>query len=491
MIQSPVANAYRKSALPFQTLQNTAGAKSGTAQSLNKTTHLQPQFGFIAQGLSSVVEWIDSSKAIELVTTDVMGMVLPRTYIEYRERGMDAGRETLIREIAGTVFNVFLVGWLGLGALHFFNKTNNKSSKMNPQGLHMGAWVNAKSLKAFQTLFTESLKPGQTPQQVRQAFVEGFIKSLKSTDPYVLGAATDAIKAVDSKLGEAVEAVFKQPIEGRLNPEGEATLKRLFELQTENRLGVANLQEQVAGFRKNILAEAEKAVSKLTTEAVDQLVTQKRLQASAASIGSVEETKLLESLYEAAHKGGLSHEVTLENGAKPLLGTRSLKSTLREFKHALEQYYDRALADVDGKISSTTALDEKAVQAIQERLEGKGLSWLERYIPFVGNKVEMGLIPYAMKSRWLLTVLPLVLTIGVSVSVSFINNWITRRRHGGKVFFPGEGGPQETAPKQGPAFGPTQPYNRPMLAYRSPYEAASPFEAFQRQRYQHQQVRGA
>lgn len=440
----------------------------------------QPRFSGVGQMMSGMIEWIDSSKAIELVTTDVCGMVLPRTWIEYRERGPDAGRETLIREIAGTIFNVFLIGWFGLGFLKVYNSAHNKSTFLNPKGVHMGAWVNAKSLNAFGGLFEAALKEGKNPQEVRSKFIRKFLDALKSTDQHIMPAMIQTLEGVDAGLAKTIsEELAKGPGDGRLTDAGKQALEKLYALAQPNGLGVANIEEQVQRFEQS-LRNDPLLKGKYTDDQIQKMVVKKRLQASASSIGSVEEEALINALAKAAHEGKLSNEVTLQAGESRLLGARNLKSTLKEFKYTLEQFIDRVLTNpLTGKIGTET-LDAEGQTKILAQLNGKAeTGWwagLKKFLPGIGAKVEeMGLLPYTYKSRWLLMVVPLLMTIGVSVSISFINNWITQRKHGGKVFFPGEGVPVPGSlpPLQGPAFGP----NIQVAGLHS-----NTFDAFQRHR---------
>ena len=50
-----------------------------------------------------------------------------------------------------------------------------------------------------------------------------------------------------------------------------------------------------------------------------------------------------------------------------------------------------------------------------------------------------GLIDYIKKSKTLYVVIPLFLTLTSAISVAFLNNWLTKRKNGGKDYFPGEG----------------------------------------------------
>ncbi|MBY0404859.1 MAG: hypothetical protein K2X66_13245 [Cyanobacteria bacterium] len=498
---STQGNGFQGNDLNQQTKINFQKSYAGIAQ---PPIH----FGFlnlIGNVISQTVEKIDSSKAVELVTTDVAGMVLPRTYIEYNQRGFDAGRETIIRELAGTVFNVFLVGWLGSVGLKMFN---NRSAKLNPMGLHTGAWVNAKTLKAFGALFEQCVTaPGASPQSAREAFIKKVLASLESADGFVLDASVDVLKQMDSRLGEHLQKNLDASVgkagakTARLYPQAQEELAELLRPASISGMGTHAIEPYMAQYRESLVTNPNIRKLALTKEGavdeelfnklVNKLVAQERLARSGGHLGSQAEKLYLDTLKDKALAGGLSNEVNLMQGTETLLSKRSLASTLGELKHFLEQFGDRVLYSHQnlydsktGELSSKT-FEELGVstQGLMTKLLGPAqesgiLAKIGKYLPTFSGEVEkVGLIPYAMKSRWLLTALPIVLTIAVSVSISFINNWITRRRHGGKVFFPGEGGPTAQANSHsnlqtGRSFDPSQRLSRP----------GSAFEAFQRQR---------
>lgn len=444
-----------------------------------KQRRKQPRFeGGVGDVVSHIIEKIDSSKAVELVTTDVAGMVLPRTGIEYVQRGPDAGRETLVREIAGTVFNVFLVGWIGKA---FTKYHNNRSARMNPLGLHTGAWINAKTLNVFGGLFEKAVKETASPLAARERFVELFLQRVAASDDYAMKVAADLVEGIDKATGDKIKERIKNAQElGKLSPESLQELKGMLAHSDTALSGTTNLETRIAAFRNTLL---EKFKDKFNPEQVEKLVAQERLLQSGLLIGSESEKVFLKDLWERALAGGLSSEINIltEDGTKNAISRRSLATTMQELKYFLEQYADRVLADpATGKVSTETfeklGLSKEAIitNMVGKPAESFGAK-LKRYLPSIGGKLEDGLLPYTYKSRWFLTLLPLVITIGVSVSVSYINNWWTKRKHGGQVFFPGEGGP--AAPGGGKVPNPAFASGTSRLMH-----SGSPFEQFQMQR---------
>src|SRR4051794_28550058 len=72
----------------------------------------QPHFRGVGDAVSTFVGFIDSNRMAELVMSDGLGMVVPRTAVSLTMRGPDDGRETIIREAAGLLCVTLLCGWL-------------------------------------------------------------------------------------------------------------------------------------------------------------------------------------------------------------------------------------------------------------------------------------------------------------------------------------------------------------------------------------------
>src|SRR5690349_13663970 len=107
-----------------------------------------PKFGGIGDAVSGVVGYIDGNRLVELASTDILGMCLPRTGIEasLRPSGyrVDAGRETAMREFSGLVMNTVAVGGL---SYFFLRLLGNHVNGYNPHGLPGRAWISADSLE--------------------------------------------------------------------------------------------------------------------------------------------------------------------------------------------------------------------------------------------------------------------------------------------------------------------------------------------------------
>lgn len=448
--------------------------------------HAPVQFGGVGDAISSIVQKIDSSKAVELLTTDVAGMVVPRTYIEYRKRGSDIGRETFIREICGTVFNLFLIGWLGNGALKMMN---SRSAKLNPIGLHTGAWINAKTMDVFGGIFREALNEAKSPEAARELFVRKVLSRIEATEAFTEAVRDQLIRTVDPshnnlrKDGSTV---------GRLTHEGVDKLSELLKPSSGSPLaGTFPYEAKIAQLEKQLGSE-------LSPDKLAKLLVQERLNLGQKVIASPTEKEYLAKLLNLAiDHYGLSGDINIlaADGKSTLLSQRSLGTYIKELKHFLEHYADRVLADGEGKIASTAFKTAEEKAEVLAKLLGKeesgAVAFAKRYLPGVGTKLEgvlgtkfgEGLIPYALKSKWGLTLIPFLLTICGSVSVSFVNNWWTKRKYGGKVFFPGEGVPPEgMKSNQQPGRSPALPPSLLAGGHGSKLiRSGGPFEQFQRQ----------
>lgn len=93
--------------------------------------------GLITQSLVT----IDTNPMVNAALVDVFSMVIPRTYVDTKERNEYAGAETFFREITGTFIMCFSSGLLAKGISHLYNKFVNPEVQVNPN-----SWVSNDSL---------------------------------------------------------------------------------------------------------------------------------------------------------------------------------------------------------------------------------------------------------------------------------------------------------------------------------------------------------
>ena len=407
-----------------------------------------PKFG-VGPGdvVAGLIGRIDSSRFLELVSTDLMGMTIPQTSIEAVQRGPDAARETGIRNMCGMIGNMFFLGWV---SRIFMKALGSRLNAYNPQGIQGAASINAGNLEAFGNLYAQVLKePGvRNAAQARERLVQRFLQNIHSSDSKLAkelfnkaGAAADAqAKAVFDQL--AAEGA-----QGTLSKDAVAALQKFFALEGTRGVpkggvvGTSDFSAQAWDIlkRQGAGADAEKEFLKT------------RLRLSAADLKGREKEWIALADKEAL-KGGLSGTVNwgLDEAGKPILMERGRDTLLKDFKHFLEQFVDRA------NEAGTSRRWGQNVEAIQKALfasaEKPGL--LGKFMPKAGD----GLMSAALKAKWGLVRIPLVMTLVCTISVAFLNNWLTRRKHGGKAFFPGEGGPDEGGmPVAKPANAASQP----------------------------------
>lgn len=102
--------------------------------------------GLITQSLIA----IDTNPMVNAALVDVFSMVIPRTYVDTKERNEYAGAETFFREITGTFIVCLSSGILAKGIAHLYNKFVNPEIQINPN-----SWVSNDSLDLLNHAWTK------------------------------------------------------------------------------------------------------------------------------------------------------------------------------------------------------------------------------------------------------------------------------------------------------------------------------------------------
>lgn len=102
-----------------------------------QTSFKGPLDGLITQSLVT----IDTNPMVNAALVDVFAMVIPRTYVDTKERNKYAGAETLFRELTGTFIVCLSSGYLAKGIAHLYNKFSQPETNVNPN-----SWVSNDSL---------------------------------------------------------------------------------------------------------------------------------------------------------------------------------------------------------------------------------------------------------------------------------------------------------------------------------------------------------
>lgn len=101
-----------------------------------------PSFkGPLGGAITQTLVTIDTNPMVNAALIDIFSMVIPRTYVDTKERNKYAGAETLFRELTGTFIVCLSSGILAKGISHLYNKFVNPEINVNPN-----SWVSNDSL---------------------------------------------------------------------------------------------------------------------------------------------------------------------------------------------------------------------------------------------------------------------------------------------------------------------------------------------------------
>ncbi len=108
----------------------------------NSKSFSTPKFkGPLDDALTKTLVTIDTNPMVNAALVDVFAMVIPRTYVDTKERNKYAGAETLFRELTGTFIVCLSSGIFAKGISHLYNKFINPEINVNPN-----SWVSNDSL---------------------------------------------------------------------------------------------------------------------------------------------------------------------------------------------------------------------------------------------------------------------------------------------------------------------------------------------------------
>lgn len=389
------------------------------------------RFGFTGGALGAFSWGVDllEKRAIELTATDFLGMCVPRSYVEYKKRGWDAARENVIREVTAMVFNVFVAGWLSVAML---KTLTNKVKPLNPLGVNHQAWLDVEALDVYITqIYRDILKrPNiKSPKQAEEVFTHEILSRLQST------GATAGNKSVQHITDLALNenpALRKQllgqlPNNGKLSPDVVQKLTTLINKPFDGIVGKTDLMGQARTYTQRFKT--------YRGDLPQNELYIKRMELSKSLLG-LPEKDFISVADPMAKLGGLTENVNLlDKNGKVILESRGRVTTLKQIRYCLHEVLNRAHHTSDGQALKATDPEWKA-KALETLYRPRGNSLAQKLLPTAKD----GLMDYILKSERFTTVLPLFLTIIGGISVAFINNHITKKRHGGKVFSPIEEG---------------------------------------------------
>lgn len=389
-------------------------AGSATALPQANPAH-QAQFGNVfsmpvINGIVRLVGKMQQNQNIELLVSDVGGMVLPRTYLEWKERGADMGIETGIRESSGTISIVFLSGWMSLLGMKLatYLAKRNQQSKLN-RGLPVINWtkshIAAPTLTMLGNHFKHSLNQsnGSSLLELKKHFYNSVFKQLQSSSPELAAALINGIERGTVNAHQQINA--GQIAKGELTPQQR---KHLVELMVSNTSRKPRLE----------------AASKFATGANSYLTDNVHIW-------------LDKSASKKRHR---------------MIANKSLPQLLNDMDTFWEQFvkglglteFEHELVAKGQKATEQTTLNQTFINKLSNRLFGQ--TSMGQQHTSIWRKlfptIKHGVLPYVLRKRNLLVALPYFVTIGLSVGVAFFNNWLTKRRHHGAVHFPGLGSPE-------------------------------------------------
>jgi hypothetical protein len=402
--------------------------------SLSATEKATSRFGFSPSTLiNASMQALENNKTLELAVLDWGAMVVPRTYIETKERGPLMGQETFRREMAGNITIVYLAGWLGTAAAHVYNKLPG----FNAAGLTSKAFINLNHFTAFAGLTQQSLaEQGEaltqlTPKALRQKIATRFVESLQDEFIHTWPERhKQAFTELSAQGSEAKAAARKELI---------ALLSNTKEGPHAGPYGIEHALSQ-SPLPEGLTAKAEqKALQKI------------RYQLTEVSLKA--EPMLGQKLEEAALAMGLTEKVSFQ-GVHPLtkkalpLADRELKELLLQMKRFMEHGLDRSMADVarkhghgfDFNLPLGQMTQSHTAQALTQQLDkvlvGKATHWANpaTYFPKMGDS----LLQAIEKQKLWCSGSALLLTTIAAVGATFFNAYRTKQKLHGSNVYPGD-----------------------------------------------------
>jgi hypothetical protein len=428
--------------------------------------HREPiRFGGVGDAVSGFIGLIDRNRAAELIASDGLGMLAPRTAVAAGFRGTDDARETLIREGAGLVCVALLAGLSNQFMIHVLG---NRAGFYNPHGTPAKAWISAKNLSVYSQLYDHALNTQQGILNVRQAFIQQVLQGLESGDRQLsvdgrLASLKKLLKSPEKRF--AAEKALQQIVNelptlhlnpaqqkehldqlaigkakplrdkllaahwGRLSPLGQQELSEWFQPKASKDFQLKG----TTNFNQQAQARVDELHQGLSPAAQKAAFLKERLNLSLHHLHG-DDRLFAQSLDQIALEHGLTSVVHLkdshESGGRILTEDQSRQTLLKELKYFLEHYVDRA-ADEVGSLSKKWP-EQKTL--LWEKLFASPSKGWRALFPQLND----GLVSGMLKAKTGYTAVPILVAIIANGATTFLNNYITQKKHQGKVFFPGE-----------------------------------------------------
>ena len=147
-----------------------------------------PNFGASMGGLSNALYTLSNNDMLNASFVDVFAMDTPRTIVETKHRGKQAGIEMGFREYTGTFIAEFSAAVFAIFASKFISK------KLNPDiAVNSGSWITNKGLDVFADIYKKSDK---TPK--------GYVKNVLNSMSGIVGSETRNFADTDKTKANAI-----------------------------------------------------------------------------------------------------------------------------------------------------------------------------------------------------------------------------------------------------------------------------------------------
>lgn len=160
------------------------------------------------------------------------------------------------------------------------------------------------------------------------------------------------------------------------------------------------------------------------------------------------EPQFLQGINQVAMNHELTSTVHLKDSqGKIILAQQSRSTLLKELKHFLEHYVDRAAFSVGNRPGSEQLSWEQKRNLLHETLFASPNKGLRALLPHRAD----GLVTATLRAKSGYLWIPLLITAVANGVFTFANNRLTQRKNHGRVVFPGEEASLQRSKKHRPA----------------------------------------
>lgn len=146
----------------------------------NKKNNTQNFKGPLDGAITQSLITIDTNPMVNAALVDIFAMVIPRTYVDTKERNKYAGAETLFRELTGTIIVCLSSGILAKGIAHLYNKIVEPKININPN-----SWVTNDGINLLKHAWDKGLSS--------EKYVDNVLSNISGFD----GKETSEFKNID------------------------------------------------------------------------------------------------------------------------------------------------------------------------------------------------------------------------------------------------------------------------------------------------------